>query len=129
MNIQNPVQPYMRPAVQNSSRRYPRPRRSGVVVDTVVWKPVVKVLLLLLVPVFAVNVYLGSAIRNTESSIAVIENKKYELRLENFELQAAEENLKSPQQIERMAGEKLSLFRPKGQVARYNYRKGCFLTL
>ena len=116
----------MRPGVQKGAGHYSGTRKNGVVVDTVVWKPVVKVLLFFLIPVVAVNFYFGALIRDTNRSISVVENKKYELRLENFRLQADWEFLRSPEQIERLAGEKLSLYKPKGQIVKYNRRRGVF---
>ncbi|BCL60004.1 hypothetical protein DGMP_06970 [Desulfomarina profundi] len=126
MNIQNPVQPYIRPRVQSGAGQYSGSRKKGGVVDSVVWKPVVKILLFFLVPVVAVNIFLGASIRDTDRSISVAENKKYELRLENFRLKEDRDFLRSTEQIERMAGEKLSLYKPKGQVVKYNTRKGTF---
>ncbi len=116
----------MRSGVQSGAGQYSGARKKGVVVDSVVWKPAVKVLLFLLVPVVATNIFIGALIRNADRSISVAENKKYELRLENFRLEADREYLRSPEQIERMAGEKLSLYKPKGQVIRYNSRRGTF---
>lgn len=108
----------MRSGVRSETEQYSGSRKKGLVVDAVVWKPVVKVLLFFLVPVVAVNFFLGASIRDTKRSISVTENKKYELRLENFRLNEERDFLRSPEQIERMAGEKLSLYKPKGQIVK-----------
>jgi len=126
MNIQNPVQPYIRSGAQSNAGRYSGARKKKVVVDSVVWKPAVKILLFFLVPVVAVNIFLGTSIRDIDRSISAAENKKYELRLENFSLKEDRDFLRSTEQIERMAGEKLSLYKPKGQLVKYNRRRGTF---
>jgi hypothetical protein len=93
----------------------------------VLWKPVGKILLMILPLVLIINMFLGSAVTNVDRSIAAVDNRRHELMDKNIELLARKASLFSPASIRQLAGEKLALYTDSGdQVGRFDSRNGTF---
>ena len=133
MNINNTSQPYIRSVAQVSAGQHAsglRIRTGKIPRDSAFWLPVGKTLLLLLPLVLAVNLYVVSSIDNISESIIAVDNRHHELMDQNIELRAMKAHVRAPEQLQRLAGEKLSLYvHKKGQVGKYNPRKGYFIYL
>jgi len=131
MNFHSTSQPYMQPVVQIGVGQRSLPRRKGSFpVSLVFWRPVGKILLLLLSLVLAINMYVTSSVSKVNESIATAANRRHELMDKNIELRALKAQLRGDKQIQQLAAEKLSLFvHTKGQVGKFNHRKGYFVYL
>ena len=131
MNFQNTSQPYMRPVIrigvgQHSLRR----RKSSFPVSITFWRPVGKVLFLLIPLMLAINLGVASLASNTNESITTAANKRHELMDKNIELRAVKARLRGQEQFQQLAAEKLSLYvHEKGQVGVFSKRKGYFIYL
>ncbi|MBW1634833.1 MAG: hypothetical protein JRJ68_01035 [Deltaproteobacteria bacterium] len=133
MNAGNSSQPYITSVAQMGvGRRVPglRFKVGKLPRDTAFWRPVGKTLLLLLPLALAVNLYVVSATNQINESIIGVDNRHHELMDQNIELRAMRAYVRAPEQLQRLAGEKLSLYaHKKGQVGKYNSRKGYFTYL
>ena len=129
MNYSNSTQTYMRPAVKIGMRQQARSRD---LVDLsswlVLWKPVGKILLMILPIILGIHMFVASAVTSTAQSLVVVDNQRYELMDRNIELLARKAKLWSPVNMQQLAGEKLELFVASGdQVGRFNRRTGRFI--
>jgi len=128
MNFHSSTQPYVRSVVQVGAGQ--RPLRSGIgrfPVSFVFYRSVLKFLCLLFPLVFAINMYVGASIGKVDKSIVMVDNEHHQLMDKNIELRARKALIRGPEQLQRLAAEKLALYvHTKGQVGRYNYRKGYF---
>ena len=129
MNYHNSSQTYLQSVAKIGIQQHGRSRElfdlSGWLV---LWKPVGKILLLIVPVILAINLYVGSAISHTERQISGIDNQRHELMDKNIELLARKARLWSPVNMAQLAGEKLALHSSdKDQVGRYNGRTGSFL--
>ncbi len=74
--------------------------------------------------------YVSSAAGRINESIIVADNYHHELMDRNIELRAMKAQLRNPEQLQELVAEKLSLYvHTKGQVGKYNRRKGYFIYL
>ncbi len=129
MNYSNSTQTYMRPAVKIGMRQQARPRE---LVDLsswlVLWKPVGKILLMILPLILGIHMFVVSAVTDIDQSLAIVDNQRYELMDKNIELLARKAKLWSPVNMRQLAGEKLELFVASGdQVGKFNRRTGRFV--
>ena len=131
MNFQNSSQSYIPPVIQIGSRQRTRQLKiSDYFGDISLWRPVGKVFLILLPLVFGINMYVSSSVSSINDSLVVLDNTRHELMDENIQLRATKARLRAPEMIQKLAGEKLSLYvAGKGQVGKYNRRKGTFTYL
>ncbi len=131
MNFHGTSQGYMRPAIQvGLGRRSLRQRKGSFPVSIAFWRPVSKILLVLLPLVLAINMYVTSSVSKVGVSIIAADNKRYELMDKNIELRAKRAWLRADEQFQQLAAEKLSLYvHRKGQVGTFNKRKGYFIYL
>ncbi|MCK5515516.1 MAG: hypothetical protein KAI39_01480 [Desulfobulbaceae bacterium] len=131
MNFQNTSQPYMRPVIQIGVGQHSlRRRKSSFPVSITFWRPVGKVLFLLIPLMLAINLGVASLASNTNESIIALENKRHELMDKNIELRAKKARLRGQEQFQQLAAEKLSLYvHKKGQVGVFSKRKGYFVYL
>ncbi len=80
--------------------------------------------------VLAVNLYVVSSVSKINDSIIAADNNYHELMDKNIELRAVKARVRDPEQLQKLAADKLSLFvHSKGQVGKYNPRKGYFIYL
>ncbi len=131
MNFQNSSQSYISPVIQVNARRSVKGLGLlGCFADASLLRPVGKVLLVLLPIVFTINIYVSSSVKTMNESLVALDNRRHELMDANIELRAEKARLRAPEMIRKMAGEKLSLYEAsKGQVGKYNRRKGTFTYL
>ena len=129
MNYNNSTQTYMRTAVKIGMR--PQGRTQDIFDLSswlVLWKPVGKILLMILPVVLGIHMFVASAVTDIDRSLASVDNQRYELMDKNIELLAHKAKLWSPANMQQLAGEKLSLFVDSGhQVGRFNRRTGSFI--
>ncbi len=128
MNFNNSTEAYVRPVTKIGVRRR---FRSGGSFDLstwlMLWKPAGKVLLMLFPLVLIINMFVASAVSNTERSIVVLDNKRHELMDKKIGLLASRARLWSPKEFQQLAGEKLALQENSGnQVGKFNRRTGTF---
>jgi hypothetical protein len=128
MNYNNTSETYMRSVAKVGLRQYFRPRElfdlSGWLV---LWKPVGKVLLMIFPLVLIINMFVASAVTNTDRSIVNVDNQRHELMDKNIELLARKARLWAPANIQKLAGEKLALQKDSGdQVGWFDRRTGIF---
>jgi hypothetical protein len=94
----------------------------------VLWRPVGKILLMIFPVVLVIHMFIASAVTNTDQKITMLDNQRYELMDKNIELLALKAKLWAPENIEKLAGEKLALYADSGdQVGRFNRRNGTFV--
>ena len=131
MNFNNTSQPYMRPVIQIGVGQHSLPRRkNSFPVSITFWRPVGKILLLLLPLMLVINMCVSSLVSKTDESIITADNKRHELMDKNIELRAKKARLRGEQQFQQLAAEKLSLYaHRKGQVGVFSKRKGYFVYL
>lgn len=130
MNFQSTSQPYMRPIIQIGVGQHSLPRRRGWIASTSFWRPVGKILFLMLPFVLAVNMYVASLVSRTDESIITADNRHHDLMDKNIELRAMKARLRGDEQFQQLAAEKLSLYvHTKGQVGIFDQRKGYFIYL
>ncbi len=130
MNYNNPTEmSYMRSATKIGMRQLFGPRDLVALSSwLVLWRPVGKVLLIILPIVLIINMFLTSAIANIDHSIVNVDNQRHELVDKNMELLARKASLWSPANMQKMAGEKLALHVGSGdQIARFDKRTGIFI--
>lgn len=128
MNYNNSTETYLQSAAKIGFQH----TRSRELVDLsswlVLWKPVGKILLLILPVVLGINMFVSSAVTHAELSIASVDNQRHELMDKNIALLARKARLWSPASMEQLAGEKLALqSRAKNQVGIFNARTGTFI--
>jgi hypothetical protein len=131
MNFQNTSQPYMRPVIQIGVGQHSlRRRKSSFPVSISFWRPVGKVLFLLIPVMLAINMCLASFVSKTNESLITAANNRHELMDKNIELRAMKARLRGQEQFQQLAAEKLSLYvHKKGQVGVFSKRKGYFIYL
>jgi len=129
MSYSNSTQTYMRSAVKIGLRQQARPQDLfDLSTWLVLWKPVGKILLMILPVFLGIHMFVASAVTNIDQSLASIDNQRYELMDKNIELLARKAKLWSPLNMQQLAGEKLALFVDSGnQVGRFNRRTGSFI--
>jgi hypothetical protein len=92
------------------------------------WKPTGKILLMIFPLVLVINMFIASAVVNTDRTIAGIDNQRHELMDKNIELLAGKATLWAPGNIQKLAGEKLGLYAGAGdQVGKFNSRTETFI--
>jgi len=85
--------------------------------DRELWLSVGKILLVLCPMVLAVNLWLASSFNNLEASVQAVESVRHELMDNQINLRAKRAQLFSPERVQMIAAEKLSLHVPgKEQV-------------
>ena len=129
MNYNNSTEAYLRSAAKIGIRQYGRSRE---VIDLSawlsLWKPVGKILLLILPVVLCIHMFVVSGITNINQSIVNVDNQRHELMDKNIELLASKARLWSPANMEQLAAERLGLHSNSGnQVGRFNRRTGTFI--
>lgn len=129
MNYNNSTDVYMRSIAKIGTRQ---PVRSLELFDLsgwlVLWKPVGKILLLLFPLLLMVNLLISSAVSNADSSIAGLDNERHKLMDKNIELLASRARLWAPENIRKLAGEKLALYENSGdQIGHFSRKKGMFI--
>ncbi len=131
MNFNNSFQPSVSPAAQVTVGQRSQGLRIGKLPSGItLWRPVGKTLFFLLPLVLAVNLYVVSSVSKINDSIIAADNNYHELMDKNIELRAMKARVRDPEQLHKLAADKLSLFvHSKGQVGKYNPRKGYFIYL
>ena len=129
MNYNNSTEAYMRSVAKIGMRQHTRSREhfdlSG---RLVLWKPVGKILLMILPIVLIINMFVASAVTNVNRSIVNVDNQRHELMDKNIELLARKAWLWSPSHMEQLAGEKLALHsNSRNQVGKFDSRSGAFI--
>lgn len=129
MNYNNSTEAYMRSIAKIGGRQQVGSRDlfdlSGWLV---LWRPVGKILLMIFPVVLVIHMFIASAVTNTDQKITMLDNQRYELMDKNIELLALKAKLWAPENIEKLAGEKLALYADSGdQVGRFNRRNGTFV--
>jgi hypothetical protein len=95
----------------------------------VLWKPVGRIMLMIFPVVLIIHMFIGFAVINMDQAISSIDNQRHELMDKNIELLARKASLWSPENIEKLAGEKLELYADSGdQVGKFNRRNGTFVS-
>lgn len=118
MNFHNPAQSYFRPMVNTRFRQQLRKQKVFFLPgDKELWLSVGKILLVLCPLVLAVNLWLASSFNNLEASVQAVESVRHELMDNQINLRAKRAQLFSPERVQMIAAEKLSLHVPgKEQV-------------
>jgi hypothetical protein len=131
MNFHNSSQSYLRSINQAGVEPQSLIQRLATFpINLSFWKPVGKMLFFILPVVLAVNMYVSSAAGGINQSIIEADNYHHELMDRNIELRAMKAKLRNPGQLQELVAEKLSLYvHAKGQVGKYNRRKGYFIYL
>ncbi len=129
MNYHNSSQTYLQSAVKIGIQQHGRSRElfdlSGWVV---LWKPVGKIMLLILPIILGINMFVASSVTDTDRLLTAVDDQRHELMDKNMELLARKARLWSPTNMEQLAGEKLALHSSaKDQVGRYSSRTGSFI--
>ena len=128
MNYNNSSETYMRTATKIGLRQNHRPRELFDLSSwLVLWKPVGRVLLMIFPLVLIINMFVASAVTNTDRSLVSVDNQRHELMDKNIELLARKAKLWAPANIQKLAGEKLALQKDSGdQVGWFDKRIGIF---
>jgi len=131
MNIYNSSQSYLRPINQVVSGQQSLWQRFEKFPTSIsFWKPVGKFLIFVLPVVLVVNLYVSSSVAEINMSVMVADNNHHELMDRNIELRAMKAQIRNPERLQELAAEKLSLYvHTKGQVGKFNRRKGYFIYL
>jgi len=131
MNFNNSSQPYASSVPQVTVGQRSQGLRIGRLPSGItLWRPVGKTLFVLLPLVLAVNLYVVSSVSKINNSIIAVDNRHHEVMDKNIELRARKARVRKPEQLQKLAADKLSLFvHSKGQVGKYNSRKGYFIYL
>lgn len=129
MNYNNSTEAYMRSIAKIGGRQQVGSRDlfdlSGWLV---LWRPVGKILLMIFPVVLVIHMFIASAVTSTDQKITTLDNQRFELMDKNIELLALKAKLWAPENIEKLAGEKLALYADSGdQVGRFNRRNGTFV--
>jgi hypothetical protein len=129
MNYNNSTEAYMQSVAKIGVRQQGRARNlfdlSGWLA---LWKPTGKILLMIFPLVLVINMFIASAVVNTDRTIAGIDNQRHELMDKNIELLAGKATLWAPGNIQKLAGEKLGLYAGAGdQVGKFNSRTETFI--
>lgn len=128
MSYQNSSQSYMRTVAKPGVRQQVRSKRAlsipgGVLLLRAVGKAVLIILPLTLI----VNIIISSAISNIDRSISQVEGRQQKVEDTNIHLLARKARIWAPDHVEKLAGDKLSLFVPtKDQVGKFDRRSGTF---
>ena len=129
MNYNNSTEAYMRSIAKIGGRQQIGSRDlfdlSGWLV---LWKPVGRIMLMIFPVVLVIQMFIASAVTNTDQTITMVDNQRHELMDKNIGLLAQKASLWAPENIEKLAGEKLALYTDSGdQVGRFNRRNGTFV--
>jgi hypothetical protein len=129
MNYNNSTEAYMKSVTKIGIRQHSRSRgHSDLSGWLMLWKPAGKILLMLFPLILVINMFMASAVTNTERSIVELDNKRHELMDKNIQLLASKARLWAPDNFQQLAGEKLALHVTSGdQVGRFNRRSGTFV--
>jgi hypothetical protein len=130
MNYNNSTEvSYLQTVAKIGIRQHSRPRDIFDLSSwLVLWKPVGKVMLMILPLVLVVNMCLASVVTSIERSIVDVDNQRHELMDKNMGLLARKASLWSPVNMQQLAGEKLALHAGSGdQVGRFDNRTGSFI--
>lgn len=129
MNYNNSTQVYMQSVAKIGVRQQVGPRNLFDLSGWLgLWKPAGKILLMIFPLVLVINIFIASAVVNTDRSIANIDNQRHELMDKNIELLAGKARLLAPGNIQKLAGEKLGLYVDSGdQVRKFDPRTQTFI--
>ncbi len=131
MNYQNPTQSFLRPTVKIGMQ--PRSRRKpgfSIALDSDLLRAVAKVGMMVLPVVVITHLFLASVVTDLGESIAVVKEVHNGLADKNIELLVQKARITTPDNVQLLAGEKLSLVSPeKGQIRKFNRRPGTFTYL
>lgn len=120
MNIQNPSQSYFRPMANMRFKQQLRKQKAlSLPVERELWLSIGKTLLVLCPMVLVVNFWLASSFKNLEVSVQAVENVRHDLMDEQIKLRAQRAQLFSPDQVQPIAAEKLSLLVPGKEQVKY----------
>lgn len=122
MNYHNTTEAYLPPVINIGMSQHLRGRDArSLLGGLVLWRAVGKVALVLLPLVMVINLLLASAINNMGLSFSTVDNQRHELMDKNIELLARKARLGAPDNILRVAGDKLALHSASGgQIERLN---------
>ena len=128
MNYNNSTETYLRSAAKIGIQHARSRELFDLASWLVLWKPVGKIMLLILPVVLGINMFVSSAVTHAELSIASVDNQRHELMDKNIELLARKARLWSPANMEQLAGKKLALQSgARDQVGIFNARTGTFI--
>jgi hypothetical protein len=118
MNFHNPAQSYFRPLANTHFKNQLQKQKAlSWPGDKELWFSVGKMLLILCPIILVVNLWLASSFKNLEVSVQAVENVRHELMDNQINLRAKRAQLFSPERVQMIAAEKLSLHVPgKEQV-------------
>lgn len=118
MNFHQPTQIYFHQAADLRLRQQvSRPR---MLIDRRIWPRVRNLLLFTCSALLAMNLWLGHLLAHLEQALQAKENVRHELMETRIDLQAARDRLYSPDHIQLLASQQLSLYLPgREQVQAY----------
>jgi hypothetical protein len=120
MTVHNPAQSYFRPMVNTQFRQQVQKQKGlSWPGDRELWLSVGKILFVLCPIVLAVNFWLSSSFKNLEISVEEVETVRHELMDKQIKLRAQRAQLFSPDQVQLIAAEKLSLHVPGKEQVKY----------
>lgn len=121
MNYQNTQEAFLRPVIQIGVRQQMRARDARELLGGPVMRAVGKMALVLLPLMLAVNMIMASAASDMGRTMSAVDDRRHELMDKNIGLLAQKARLLAPDNIQQLAGRKLSLFAATGdQVERFN---------
>jgi hypothetical protein len=120
MNYHNPAQSYFRPmSNMRFQQQLHKQKAFSWQGDRDLWVSVGKILLFLCPMVLAVNFWLASSFKNLEGSVQEVESVRHELMDKQIKLRAQRAQLFSPDRVQPLAAERLSLHVPGKEQVRY----------
>ncbi|GAB6193203.1 hypothetical protein [Desulfocastanea catecholica] len=130
MNYNNSTEAYMRSIAKIGGRQQIGSRDLFDLSEwLVLWKPVGRIMLMIFPVVLVIHMFLASVVTNTDQTITMVENQRHELMDKNIGLLAQKASLWAPENIEKLAGEKLALYAHSGdQVGWFNRSNGNFVS-
>lgn len=128
MSYQNSSQSFMRTAARIGVRRQVRSRRAlSIPGGAILWKSVGKAVLVILPVTLLINIFISSAVSSVDRSISMAETKQQKIEDFNIDLLAQKARIWAPTNVQKLAGEKLSLFAPENkQVGKFDRGSGTF---
>lgn len=122
MNYPNSNQSYFRTATKIGARpQIGRKRALLIFGGAIPWLAIGKTVLVVLPVTLVVNILISSAVSNLDQSISVLQSRQQQIEDRNIDLLAQKARVWAPDNIEKLAGEKLSLYSPsEGQVGKFD---------
>lgn len=128
MNYLNSNQSYYRTATKIGVRPQAGTRKAiSFPIDTAIWKAVGKIMLVVLPLVLVINISFSSAVSSLERSISLQTEKYQQVEDLNIDLLAQKARVWAPSNVEKLAAERLSLYKPReNQVGTFDRKLRTF---